>query len=340
MNPNRIKASILIPCRNEADSIENCIRNVFSFDPPDGGFEVIVIDGQSDDGTKEILSGLKDRYQGLTVLDNPARTTPHAMNIGIRQARGEFIIRTDVRCVHPKSYLKDLIELSERTKADNVGGVLIPSGTTYSQRAIAAAYRSRLAMGGALRDRGNFEGETDAVYGGCFRKKRLVDVGMYDEEMIRNQDDELSFRLRSFGGKIMQSGKIKVRYFPRKKFRQLWKQFLQYGYWKVSVLSKHPKQSSVRHLFPGMLVAGFALLTAFSFLSVYAGYGLALYTGGYLSAIGAESYRIARRDGMRLMPGVMLAIASIHTGFGTGFLIALFSKLFALKPAYFETLSR
>lgn len=339
MNPS-LKASVLIPCRNEAQAIENCLRNVFSFDPPAGGFEVIVIDGMSDDGTREKLASLRNRYPGLTVLDNPSRTTPHAMNIGIRQARGEFIIRTDVRCVHPKGYLKDLIELSERTRADNVGGVLIPAGTTYSQRAIAAAYRSSLAMGGALRDRGGFEGETDAVYGGCFRRKRLIDAGMYDEEMIRNQDDELSFRLRSSGGKIMQSGRIKVQYFPRKKFRQLWKQFLQYGYWKVSVLKKHPKQSSVRHLFPGMLVAGFALLAALSPFSRYALYALILYTGGYLASIGAESFRIAKRDDVTLTPGVMLAIASIHTGFGTGFLIALLSRLFDLKPAYFETLSR
>ncbi len=331
---------MLIPCRNEAHSIADCIHNVYSFDPPDGGFEVIVIDGLSNDGTRNVLSELKNRYPDLTVVDNPARTTPHAMNLGIRQAKGEYIIRTDVRCVHPKSYLKDLIELSERTKADNVGGVLIPAGDTYVQKSIAAAYKSRLAMGGALRDRGEFVGETDAVYGGCFKRERLLQVGMYDENMIRNQDDELSFRLRKSGGKIIQSGKIKIQYFPRKKFSQLFKQFLQYGYWKVSVLRKHPKQASIRHLFPGALLLGFLLLSILSFFNVYAFYGLLIYSGGYLLALAVESLRITYRENSGLMPGVMLSISSIHIGFGTGFLIAIVSKLFNLKPKYFETLSR
>ncbi len=116
-----MKVSVLIPCRNEAGNIEACIRNVFDFEPPEGGFEVIVIDGMSDDGTREILSGLKRQYQGLRVIDNPQRTVPHAMNLGIELARGEYIIRTDVRCVHPRTYLKDLIKLSEETGADNVG---------------------------------------------------------------------------------------------------------------------------------------------------------------------------------------------------------------------------
>jgi hypothetical protein len=138
-----------------------------------------------------------------------------------------------------------LVELSEKTGADNVGGVLVPEfGNTYTQKAVALAYKSRIAMGGALRDRGDFIGETDTVYGGCFKRKRLLEVGMYDETMVRNQDDELSFRLREKGGKIIQDGRIKIQYYPRSSFWHLFKQFMQYGYWKVSVIKKHPQQAS------------------------------------------------------------------------------------------------
>ncbi len=196
------KVSVLIPCRNEVRYVEGCINNVYGFYQPDGGFEVIVIDGMSTDGTREILSHLERQFSDLVVIDNPGKIVPRAMNLGIQCAKGEYIVRADVRCIHPKTYLRDLIELSERTGADNVGGVLIPQfGNGYAQNAIALAYQSRIAMGGALRDRGDFVGETDTVYGGCFKRKRLLEAGMYDESMVRNQDDELSFRLRETGGK-------------------------------------------------------------------------------------------------------------------------------------------
>jgi len=149
---NEKKTSVIIPCRNEVQNIENCIRNVYDFDAPGGGFEVIVVDGMSNDGTRDVLCELKKQYPELVLIDNPHKTVPHAMNLGIQQTTGEYIVRVDVRCIHPETYLKDLITLSEQTKADNVGGVLEPIGNTYVQKSIAAAYRSPIAMGGALRN--------------------------------------------------------------------------------------------------------------------------------------------------------------------------------------------
>jgi glycosyltransferase involved in cell wall biosynthesis len=334
------KVSVLIPCRNEVRYIEKCVKAIYEFDPPDGGFEVIVIDGMSDDGTREALDRLRGTYPALIVIDNPAKTVPHAMNLGVLRARGEYIIRTDVRCVHPKNYLNELIALSERTSADNVGGVLVPVGETYTQKSVAAAYRSPIAMGGALRDRGDFVGETDAVYGGCFRRSRLLEVGLYDEDMVRNQDDELSFRLRKSGGKVVQSGGIKIRYFPRKKYGQLFKQFLQYGYWKVAIMRKHPGQASARHLAPSLLVAGTLGLSLAGIWSRPALWGLVVFTGGYLSAVSLESLRIALKAGIRLWPGVAAAIVTIHAGFGAGFLIGLTGRAFKHHPEWFKTLSR
>ncbi len=340
MNDSAFKVSVLIPCRNEVNSIDDCIRNVFAFDEPGGPFEVIVIDGMSDDGTREALSRLIGIYPNLRMLDNPERIVPHAMNLGIKAARGEFIIRTDARCVHPKSYLADLVELSESTGADNVGGVLEPRGTCYVQKSISAAYASRISMGGALRARGDFVGETDAVYGGCFRRARLIEVGMYDETMVRNQDDELSFRMKDAGGRILQSGRIRVQYYPRQKFRQLFKQFLQYGYWKVAVLKKHPRQGSLRHLFPSLLILGFIALLLASVVDARAFYLFIIYACLYAGAVAVESLRLALKSGLTLWPGIFTAIVAIHTGFGTGFLYAIITNLLGTKTRYFESLSR
>jgi succinoglycan biosynthesis protein ExoA len=340
MKNQNVKVSVLIPCRNEASHIEACLANVYSFVPPVGGFEVIVIDGMSTDGTRETLKTLQEHHKDLTVLDNPCKLVPHAMNIGIMHAKGEYIVRTDARCVHPKTYLVDLIDLIERTKAANVGGVLVPQGTTYIQRSIAHAYKSPIAMGGALRDRGEYVGETDAVYGGCFQKQRLLDIGLYDERMVRNQDDELSFRLRKQGGKVIQSGAIKVRYFPRKHFKQLFKQFLQYGYWKVLVLDKHPHQASWRHYAPAALVLGLAGLGISSLFSSTGAVVLYLFAGSYLLVIALESLRVTVRTSLSLLPGVFIAIICIHMGFGSGFLLGLVSRLLKMKTRWFETLSR
>lgn len=335
------KVSVLIPCRNEAQYIERCIHGVCSFDQPPGGFEVIVIDGMSTDGTRELLSRLKNQFPNLVVMDNPSKIVPSSMNVGILKARGEYIVRADVRCIHPKSYLCDLVELSEKTGADNVGGVLVPEfGNTYTQNAIALAYQSRIAMGGALRDRGDFMGETDTVYGGCFKRGRLLEVGMYDESMVRNQDDELSFRLREMGGKIIQDGRIKIQYYPRNSFQHLFKQFMQYGYWKVSVIKKHPQQASVRHFLPAVLVLSFVTLGLLIPFSIYGLYGFLVLSGSYFLAVGLFSLKSARKLSWWLLPGLIFAIFLIHISFGMGFIIRSIGKPFRLKLRWFETLSR
>ena len=341
MSSQMPQVSVLIPCRNEAKHIERCLADIYGFAPPPGGFEVIVIDGMSNDGTRDILSRLQKRYPDMIVLDNLQTTVPYGMNLGIQNAKGEYIIRADARCIHPKSYLCDLVELSERTGADNVGGVLVPEfGNGYTQNAIALAYKSRIAMGGALRDRGDFIGETDTVYGGCFKRKRLLEVGMYDESMVRNQDDELSFRLREMGGKIIQDGRIKIQYYPRNSFWHLFKQFMQYGYWKVNVIKKHPQQASLRHFLPAVLVLSFVALSMLAPLTAHGYLGFGVYAGMYFLAIGSVSFKSACKLNLKLLPGVVFAIFLIHVSFGIGFIIGSICRPFRLKLRWFETLSR
>lgn len=335
-----VRVSIIIPCKNEIKNISLCLRNIFSFVSPKGGYEVLVIDGMSNDGTREKLKELQLQYSNLKVIDNPRKTVPHAMNVGIMYAKGEYIVRCDARCIHPETYLVDLLKLKEETGAENVGGVLIPIGRNYVQKCIALAYKSPIAMGGALRDRGKYRGENDTVYGGCFKKDYLIRIGMYDEGMVRNQDDELSFRIRKNGGRIIQDGRIKIKYYPRSKFRQLFKQFLQYGYWKVAVIRKLPKQASFRHFIPSLFVGGLSSLIVGAFLNKYMFYSLLCYTGFYVLATGFESIRLSLKNNIKLWPGTFWAIANIHTSFGMGFIIAIFSKMFHLKLKYFETLSR
>jgi len=340
MNSDFKKVSVLIPCRNEVRAIEHCLQSVFSFEPPAEEFEVIVIDGNSDDGTRDVLRRLRKQYQELIVVDNPYRTVPHATNLGIRVAKGEYIVRADARCIHPKSYLSDLLILSGETGADNVGGVLVPVGYGYIQKGIAAAYKSSLSMGNALRERDDFYGETDTVYGGCLKKRRLIEIGMYDESMVRNQDDELSFRLRKHGGTIIQSSKIKIKYYPRDNMKDLFKQFSQYGFWKVSVIKKHPHQASPRHFAPMALLISLSVLGFASIVNSYALWGFFLLLGSYLAIVAGESVRVAKNTEKKFFPVIFSAIITIHFGFGIGFIAGIFSQFLNTKPKWFEALSR
>jgi glycosyltransferase involved in cell wall biosynthesis len=334
------KVSVVIPCRNEVGFIEQCIRNICGFDPPDGGFEVIVCDGNSDDGTRELLHSLQKEFSELRILRNPNKTVPYAMNLGITSALGEYIVRADVRCRHPRSYLIDLLTLSESTGADNVGGVLVPMGDHYVQRGIAASYKSFISMGSALRERNNFLGETDTVYGGCFKRQKLLSLGMYDEQMVRNQDDELSFRLRKNKGKIIQSSDIKIKYFPRKNLKKLAKQFVQYGYWKIFVIKRHPLQASLRHFAPFCLVSIVAFLGIYSFFSPHALLIFQLFIFSYIAAVLFEASRVSCKTEFKLLPIIATSIILVHFSFGIGFAAGIFGLLLNKSPRWFQTLSR
>jgi cellulose synthase/poly-beta-1,6-N-acetylglucosamine synthase-like glycosyltransferase len=196
-------------------------------------------------------------------------------------------------------------------------------------------------MGNALRDRQDFFGETDTVYGGCFLRSQLIEIGMYDETMVKNEDDELSFRLRKAGGKIIQSGEIRVKYYPRKKFSDLFKQFLQYGYWKIPVLRKHPRQGSIRHLLPSALVI---LLLAFPAAALLFPWispvCFMAFWSAYLLTILSESLRVNGPQSWTLFPATTLAIALIHIGYGTGCLLGLISSLVNVRWIWFEKLTR
>jgi len=158
--------------------------------------------------------------------------------------------------------------------------------------------------------------------------------------MVRNQDDELSFRLRKKGGKIVQHGKIKIQYFPRSRYSQLFKQFMQYGYWKVAVIEKHAQQASFRHVLPALFVTGLLVLSVLAPFNEYAFTSLLLYLASYLIAVGLGIFQLTRKDDLRLWPGVVAAIVLIHVSFGIGFLISLITKILHRNLKYFESLSR
>ena len=312
--------SVIVPCRNERSSIERSVRSILEQEPPSGGFEVIVADGMSDDGTREVLEDLADKHPHLRVVDNPNRIVSSALNAAIRLATGSVIVRMDAHTDYAPDYIRRCYEVLAETGSDNVGGPWIAHGEGYVSRAIAAAFQSPFCTGGARGHDPKYEGRVDTVYLGCWPRETFERVGCFDEELVRNQDDEFNLRLTRAGGKIWQSPLIKSWYKPRDSVAALFRQYVQYGYWKVRVIQKHHAPASLRHLVPGLfvlLVLTLGMLSLTSALIRWAWLGL---VGAYISANLLASMMTARSTEARLFPTLVLVFGCFHLAYGYGFL--------------------
>ncbi len=310
--------SVIIPMRNESGYIGACIDSVFEQDYP-GRFELIVVDGDSDDDSPQTLAAYGDR---IRVFQNPKRIVPTAMNIGIRAARGEIIMRVDAHTTLATDYMRVGVETLQRTGADNVGGPMHAIGGGKLANAIAAAMGSRFGIG-AYFHFGTEEREVDTVYLGMYPVAVLKRIGLYEEELVRNQDDELNYRLRKAGGRVVLTPLMRSRYQNRTSVRKLARQFYQYGLWKVRVLQKHPKQMSPRQFVPPLFVLALIVTAVLAPFWAPAAWLFAAALGSYAAACGVAAALVARREGWDLFPGVLLAFVTMHVSWGSGFLVGL-----------------
>jgi glycosyltransferase involved in cell wall biosynthesis len=332
--------SVVIPCRNEARSIEACLRGVLRFTSPPGGFEVVVVDGMSDDGTREIVARIAAKDARVRLLDNPARTTPHALNAGIRAARGEYVARVDAHTEYAPDYLAECLAVFRDSGADNVGGPALTRAKSYVQRAVAAAYHSRFAVGNSAFHQPLYEGPADTVPYGFYARSRLIELGLFDEELVRNQDDELNLRLVRAGGRIWQSPRIRSWYSPRSSLGSLFRQYWQYGYWKVRVIRKHRIPASWRHLVPGAFALALLLFGLAAALFPPARLAFGGLVGLYLAALIPACFLTAARAGWDLLPLLPAVFACYHLGYGFGFLAGLWDFVLCRRSGRFVALTR
>ena len=334
--------SIVIPCRNEVAHIEACVRSILAQEILTGSFEIIIADGMSNDGTRDILMRLATEDLCLRIVENPDRIVSTGLNAAIRAARGVIIVRIDVHTEYAPDYLRQCLTVLQETGADNVGGPWVAKGESYVGRAIAATFQSPFAVGGSRAHDPHYEGVIDSVYLGCMPRDVFDRVGFFDEELVRNQDDEFNFRLTRTGGKIWQSSRIRSWYRTRASLRSLFRQYLQYGYWKVRVIQKHKMSVSVMYLVPAIFVLTLILLTLGSIVVPVARYALGLTLATYVYAVAGASVLTARRSGWELLPLLPVVFACFHFSFGIGFLCGLLDFLVLRRGPrpQFEVLTR
>jgi succinoglycan biosynthesis protein ExoA len=314
-----VRVSVIIPCHNEEDCIEACVRSILTQDPPAGGFEIIIADGMSTDRTRPILNRLTIEHDRLRVIDNPSRFVSSGLNAALAVARGKFIVRMDAHTCYARDYVRQCIAVLEETGADNVGGPWTARGEGWMGRAIAAAFQSPFAAGGARGHDIDYEGPLDTVYLGCWPREVFALFGLFDEEIVRNQDDEFNLRILRSGGKIWQSPRIKSWYQTRSSLGDLFHQYRQYGYWKFRVIQKHRLPASIRHVVPaGFLLSLGVLLVASWWPPAFL--GLVGLLAVYVICNVAASIVTAGKNGWTLLPILPIVFATYHFSYGLGFL--------------------
>ena len=314
--------TVVLPIRNEGPFIARCLDALVKQDYPTDRMEVVIADGMSTDGTRDIVAAACARHAAWRMIDNPGRIVPTGLNAAIADARGEIVVRVDGHCEVSPDYVTRCVHHLQHG-SDAVGGPLETIGASKMAQAIALAMGSSFGVGNsAFRTSSGKTMYVDTVAFPAYTRAVLDRLGPFDEELVRNQDDEYNYRLRKAGGRILLAADVRSRYFSRSSIKSLWRQYFQYGYWKVRVLQKHPRQMCARQFVPPVfaaVLAGAALASPFAALAAWL---LIAVLGSYLLANAYASTRVAR-GGVGVLRLVSVAFATLHVAYGSGFLYGL-----------------
>jgi glycosyltransferase involved in cell wall biosynthesis len=311
--------TVICPVFNEAAYIKSVLEFFVNALPADK--ELILIDGASTDATCNIINKYQEKYSNIHLLHNPDRYVPYALNKAIVAAKGDIIVRLDAHTNYDIHYFEKIMETFDKTGADIVGGAMRIADGNNIQNAIGYATTTKFGVGNSSFHFEHFEGYTDSVYLGAWRKNIFNKTGLFDTTFKRNQDDEFHYRAKSMGFKVYQSRDIKLYYHPRKNLKLLFKQYYQYGLYKPLVLKKIKSAANLRHLIPSFFVIYLLLLPLFALNRFYAGFiPLAVYL------FAAITFAVFSKRPLKetiLIPAVYL---TLHVAYGLGFLVGLSLK--------------
>jgi len=312
--------SVIIPCRNEEKFIRICLDSIIANDYPKDRLEVLVVDGMSEDGTREIVEKYARRHTFIKLVKNPKKITPAAMNAGSENAKGAFIAIMSAHSEYPPNYLVTAIEYLRKTRADVVGGPVTtkPAADTLIARSIALATSHPFGVGNSSFRTSSGEGYVDTVPFGIYRRDVFSKVGLFDERLVRNQDNELSARIIKSGGKIYLTPQLTAYYYNQATVSGLLKQALKTGMWNVVTLKVNLDAFRWRHFIPFVFVTAFLGLGFLTWLHSGMHLAFLVLVGLYGGVAIVSSLQIGFKNGMKYAPLLPMVFFLYHTCYGLG----------------------
>ena len=313
------RVSVIVPTFNEEKHIRACLETLRAQDYDPDRLEILIADGRSDDRTREIVREVAEQDSRVKLLDNSKRVTPCALNVALAASTGDVIVRIDAHCEYPGDYVSRLVRLLDETGADNVGGawVTLPGAETTMAHAIVYAQTSRFGLGGARYRLGGGEGGyVDTVPFGTFRREVFDRVGTFDEELLRNQDNELNSRIIASGGKIYFDPEIKIRYFSRPTLRGFLRMLGKNGLYHWLVLRKTPKAFRLRHMVPAAFVLALLAAAVGGILWTPLWWAGACVLGVYTLGATLAAGQIACKHGLKYLPVMLCVFFLSHLQYG------------------------
>jgi len=320
--------SYVMPVLNEAEHIEAAVDSLIAQDYA-GPFEVVLALGPSIDGTNEVIWAMASIDPRIRSIPNELGSTPAGLNVAIRTSTFPIVVRVDAHSVLPTYYTRVAVKTLLETGADNVGGIMKAEGTTPFQKAVAHAYGSPEGLGGTQHHVGGKAGPADTAYLGVFQRQRLVEVGLFDEDIKRGQDWELNRRLRATGGTVWFTPELTVVYRPRSSLSKLLRQFVATGIWRGELARRFGFANSIRYFVPPVAVLGILVTLIVGIVGLAVGVpwlAFAFLVPALYATVVIAASVVAGRDGPRTGLWYLIVLPCIHFGWGVGFLLG-FLKL-------------
>jgi glycosyltransferase involved in cell wall biosynthesis len=332
--------AIVIPCRNEEKYIARCIDSVLNQDYPKDKIFLFVCDGKSTDETQAIVKTYSHKYSNVNLLINEKQSTPFALNLGINNSDSDIVIILGAHSELYPDYVSNSVEaFNFDPEIACTGGIIENVYENKTAEVIGKAMSSSFGVGNAHFRTGNKDGFVDTVAFGAYKREVFDKIGLFDEELVRNQDDEFNYRLLKSGFKIYLFRKIRSKYFVRASYQKLFKQYKQYGYWKVYVNKKHRAVTTIRQLVPlGFVLFLFAGCTASFFNKTL----MLIFLGGIMAYVSGSAYSAWKSAAnLKQFFSIVKAFFILHFSYGWGYLVGIIDFfLFGKKIKKEETLTR
>jgi len=325
-----IVISVIIPCRNEEKYIEKCLNSLIEQDYSKDSLEILIVDGISEDKTREIVEKYTQQYSFVKLLNNPKKIIPAALNIGIKEAKGEIIIKIDAHSTYQKDYVSKCVKYLKEYKADNVGGVMktLPSENTLWAKAIAISLSHFFGAGGSYFRTGVDKPKwVDTVFGGCYKKEVFKKIGFFNEKLTRSEDMEFNLRLKRAGGKILLVPDIVSYYYPKSTLKDFFIHNLKDGIWVTYPLKFGIKAFSWRHLVPLAFVVSLILSLFLSLFFWPARFIFYLILVSYILLALFFSTKIFIKKGFKYLLVMPIVFVARHMAYGLGSLFGLLKVL-------------